>query len=45
MKGPDHLASLEPKEFKLMVNQIREFEEMNGDGIKRLQNVKLRIKK
>ena len=45
MKGPDHLASLEPKEFKLMVNQIRKFEEMNGDGIKRLLKCEIKNKK
>ena len=24
LSGPDHKASLEPKEFKLMVNEIKE---------------------
>jgi len=37
MKGPDHLASLEPKEFSKMVENIREFELMNGNGKKKLQ--------
>jgi len=35
MKGPDHKASLEPDEFKEMVNQIRSLEKALGDGIKR----------
>lgn len=34
MKGPDHKASLEPKEFKLMVRAIRNTEKMIGKGIK-----------
>lgn len=35
MEGPDHKASLEPAELKLMVNQIRNIEAALGDGIKR----------
>ena len=35
MEGPDHKASLEPAELKLMVQQIRNIEEALGDGIKR----------
>ena len=35
MKGPDHIASLEPKEFKQMVKDIRNVEKALGDGIKR----------
>tara|TARA_B100000902_G_C27312755_1_gene919393 strand:+ start:2773 stop:3852 length:1080 start_codon:yes stop_codon:yes gene_type:complete len=35
--GPDHKASLEPKEFMEMIKMIRKFELMNGDGIKKLQ--------
>ena len=35
MKGPDHKASLEPHELKLMVQQIRNIEAALGDGIKR----------
>ena len=35
MNGPDHKASLEPAELKLMVNQIRNIEAALGDGIKR----------
>ena len=35
MEGPDHKASLEPNELKLMVRQIRNIESALGDGIKR----------
>lgn len=35
MEGPDHKASLEPVELKLMVEQIRHIEVGMGDGIKR----------
>ena len=35
MEGPDHKASLEPQELKLMVQQIRNIEAALGDGIKR----------
>lgn len=35
MDGPDHKASLEPQELKLMVQQIRNIEAALGDGIKR----------
>lgn len=35
MEGPDHKASLEPQELKLMVQQIRHIETALGDGIKR----------
>ena len=34
-KGPDHKASLNPKEFKEMVNLIRQAETLRGDGIKK----------
>jgi len=34
MKGPDHLASLEPNELKLMVQGIRNIEEALGTAIK-----------
>ena len=34
MEGPDHKASLEPQELKLMVEQIRHIEVALGDGIK-----------
>ena len=35
MKGPDHSASLEPGELKLMVDSIKNIEKAMGDGIKR----------
>jgi N-acetylneuraminate synthase/N,N'-diacetyllegionaminate synthase len=38
MEGPDHKASLEPAELKLMVDQIRHIEVAMGDGIKRPNN-------
>lgn len=34
MEGPDHKASLEPDELKLMVDSIRNIESALGDGIK-----------
>lgn len=34
MNGPDHKASLEPKEFKEMVDRIRRVNVIVGDGIK-----------
>lgn len=36
MEGPDHKASLEPKELKAMVQAIRHINQALGDGIKRL---------
>lgn len=35
LPGPDHQASLEPGEFKMMVDAIRNIEMALGDGIKR----------
>lgn len=35
LEGPDHKASLEPNDFKLMVQSIRHIEQALGDGIKR----------
>lgn len=35
MDGPDHKASLEPEELKLMVESIRHIEEAIGDGVKK----------
>ncbi|HOI42637.1 MAG TPA: N-acetylneuraminate synthase [Elusimicrobiales bacterium] len=35
MKGPDHKASLDPREFAAMVAAVREAEEALGDGLKR----------
>jgi N,N'-diacetyllegionaminate synthase len=34
MNGPDHVASLEPDELKIMVNAIRNIEIALGDGLK-----------
>lgn len=34
MEGPDHLASTEPKEFKKMVDYIRNIEKALGTGVK-----------
>ncbi len=36
LPGPDHLASLEPQELAAMVKAIRNIEQAQGDGIKRL---------
>ena len=35
LTGPDHKASLEPDEFRAMVDSIRNIEKALGDGIKR----------
>ncbi|EMF80423.1 N-acetylneuraminate synthase [Leptospira weilii serovar Topaz str. LT2116] len=35
LPGPDHKASLEPSELKVMVQSIRNIEQSLGDGIKR----------
>ena len=42
LDGPDHKASLEPEEFKQMVNAIRNLESSLGDGIKRAARCELR---
>jgi N,N'-diacetyllegionaminate synthase len=34
LPGPDHRASSEPKEFKSLINKIRQLEESLGDGIR-----------
>lgn len=34
LPGPDHAASLEPREFATMVNEIRAVKRMIGDGVK-----------
>lgn len=46
MEGPDHKASLEPEELKLMVQAVRNVEKCLGDGIKKpteseLKNMKI----
>lgn len=40
--GPDHKASLIPSEFKKMVQMIRSFEKMFGNGIKKPQKCEIR---
>ena len=35
-EGPDHAASIEPEEFRVMVSAIRTVEEALGAGIKRV---------
>lgn len=35
MPGPDHMASIEPQDFKQMVQSIRNVEQALGDGVKR----------
>lgn len=34
-EGPDHMLSADPREMKEIVDRIREFEKMKGNGIKR----------
>ncbi|MDB2676314.1 N-acetylneuraminate synthase family protein [Amylibacter sp.] len=36
MEGPDHAASLEPVEFKMLVSGIREIEEALGNGLEKI---------
>lgn len=45
MKGPDHKASLEPAELKLMAGAIRNIEQAFGDGIKRLTKNEIETRK
>lgn len=45
LSGPDHKASLEPKELKEMVQAIRDVEKSLGDGIKRPTKKEEEIKK
>jgi len=44
LPGPDHKASLEPKELKEMIKNIREVEKAMGDGIKRPTKEEKKIK-
>src|SRR3990167_3026432 len=37
MEGPDHRTSLEPHQFRIMVENIREVEKALGDGVKQPQ--------
>lgn len=41
MEGPDHKASLDPKELAAMVAGIRQVEMALGDGIKRIQPIEI----
>ena len=45
LPGPDHKASLEPNEFKNLVDQVRNLENAFGDGTKRPTEVELKNKK
>ena len=42
LPGPDHKASLEPSELKLMIDGIRKIEQALGDGNKRLMPSEIR---
>lgn len=44
LNGPDHKLSLEPKEFKGMVTQIRIIKEVSGDGKKKPCSSEKKIK-
>lgn len=43
MAGPDHKASIEPEELKVMVRSIRNIEKALGDGIKKPNESEKRI--
>jgi N-acetylneuraminate synthase/N,N'-diacetyllegionaminate synthase len=43
LPGPDHSASLEPNEFKQMVNAIREVEQAIGSGVKQPTKAEVNI--
>lgn len=45
LPGPDHKASLEPKELKVMVKMIRTTEQILGSGIKKPTKSEEKIKK
>jgi len=45
MWGSDHAASMEPKGLMLLVRDIRDFEDAKGDGIKRVLDEEIPIKK
>ena len=45
LEGPDHKASLNPKEFKAMVDAIRNIEVAMGDGVRKFSDNELEIKK
>ena len=43
-KGPDHIASLNPKDFKLMVEKIRQAELIMGSNEKKIQKCEFKNK-
>ena len=43
--GPDHAASIEPEEFRVMVSAIRTVEEALGDGVKRIMASEMPLRK
>ncbi|MFA5049556.1 MAG: N-acetylneuraminate synthase [Candidatus Micrarchaeia archaeon] len=43
LPGPDHKASIEPKELKAMVDAIRTTEQMLGEGLKKKQEIEKEI--
>lgn len=45
MEGPDHRASLDPKELKQMVESIRNVQISLGNGLKEMSDVELQNKK
>ncbi len=45
LPGPDHQASLEPKEFVAMVKGIRHIEQSLGDGIKKARKSEIEVRK
>jgi N,N'-diacetyllegionaminate synthase len=44
-EGPDHAASIEPDEFRVMVSAIRTVEEALGDVVKRVQECDEQLRK
>ena len=44
LPGPDHAASLDPSEFKSLVEQIRAVEAAAGDGVKAPQDSELAVR-
>ena len=44
-EGPDHKTSIEPDDFRVMVSGIRTVEESLGDGVKRVQECELELRK
>ena len=45
MRGPDHLASSTPKEFKSLVKDVRRAENMRGSYLRKLQKEEMIMKK